>query len=218
MRGYTFTGMIIGFPERHTFVREGRSAPLSMFPANVVLHSLRTSEIEYLIRIRITDGNATVTQADTTMGTWDASFGTQDETSSVLISSHTLSQGETEIPMIQVHIMNDIKMETNETLGLRMFVPGVGRQTVECYDDGEIPVEGNFFCSNTITIVDDDGQFQIYIQCTILFLCPVSTPIVTVVFGTAIPTSLYIFGNVFFIYCLCHFLLYNSTPYRRVLF
>ena len=213
MRGYTFTGMIIGFPERHTFMREGRSAPLSMFTANVVLHSLRTSEIKYLIRITIIDGNATVTQANTTIGTWDASFGTQDETFNVLTSSHTLSQGETEIPMIQVHIMNDIKMETNETFGLRMSKQGVGRQAVKCYDDGEIPVEGNFFCSNTITIVDDDGQF---LQCTILFLCPASTPSYCG-FDTAIRTSLTIFGKCF-IYCLCHFLLYNSTPYRRVLF
>ena len=58
-----------------------------------------------------------------------------------------------------------------------------------------------------------DVGMGIFVRC----LYALSLHLVAVVFGTAIPTSLYIFENVLFT-CLCHFLLYNSTPYRRVLF
>ena len=145
--------MIIGFAERFTIVRENMSAPLSVFHTNIVLHSLRKSEIEYPLRISVTDGNATVTHALTPTGAWDASFG--NGTSNVLI---TLSRGETEVPLTQVFIMNDINSEATETFGLRMSIQDAGRQTVKCYDDGEMPVEGKFFCSHTVTILDDDGQ------------------------------------------------------------
>ena len=146
--------MVIGFAERFTIVREDMSPSLSVFHTNIALHSLRKSEIEYLIRISVTDGNATVSNNLTSTEAWDASLG--NGTSNLLI---TLSRGETEVPLTQVFIMNDINSEATETVGLRMSIQDAGRQTVKCYDDGEMPVEGKFFCSHTVTILDDDGQF-----------------------------------------------------------
>ena len=148
--------MFIGFAERCTIVRENTSAPNTEFHTNITLHSLRKSEIEYHLRINVTGGNATVTHALTPTGAWDASLG--NETSNVLI---TLSRGETEVQLMQVSFINDINSEATETFGLRMSIQDDGGQTVKCYDVGENPVQEKFFCSHTVIILDDDGQFQI---------------------------------------------------------
>jgi len=54
----------------------------------------------------------------------------------------------------------------------------------------------------------------LFVQC----FYALSQHLVSVVFGTAIPTYLNIFGKCFIYLFVSFFLLYNSTPYRRVLF
>ena len=78
--------------------------------------------------------------------------------------SYTLSPGETEITGISALINNDHLPESHETFTLRASPEyyGGSRCYFKCYDDGETPVEGNYFCSHTITIVDDDGKFPTY--------------------------------------------------------
>jgi len=158
---YTLTDMYIGFPKRFSFVRENMSANGTTFSTFLALHSLRESENEYPLVISVTDGTATVTDAPTSNLTWDVAFGTRDVASNTLVSSHSLRPGETEITMIRLVIMNDFNSEDNETFTLRVSLDdgGVVRRNFDCYDDGEDPVEGNYFCSHTITIIDDEGQF-----------------------------------------------------------
>ena len=139
------------------------------FPNETVfhmLHSLRKSEILYTVVISVTDGDAVVTAADDLMGDWDVAFGTRDTATNILVSLQDLNPGDTEITMIQADIMNDVNAEDNETFTLRVSAADVGgiRRHYQCYDDGEDPVEGNYFCSHTVTIIDDDGQYK-FVQC-----------------------------------------------------
>lgn len=126
-----------------------------------MLHSLRKSEIEYPIEIYVTGGTATVTETLDLNKTWDVSLGFQNETSNVLTFVRNLQPGDTKISGIQLFIKNDMKSEVNETLTLRASaVDDDIRRKVKCYNDGETPEEGNYFCAHTITIVDDEGQFH----------------------------------------------------------
>ena len=160
--------MVIGFPERRSFVRENMFPTLSVFPIFRWLHSLRESEILYIVTISVTGGTAEVTAADDRIGDWDVAFGRRDAISNILFSEQDLNPGDTEIMMIRADIMNDINAEDNETFILRVSAADVGsiRSTFDCYDDGEDPVEGNYFCSHIVTIIDDDGQSKV-VQCAI---------------------------------------------------
>ena len=144
-------------------MRENMFPTLSVFPIFRMLHSLRESEILYTVIISGTGDTAMVTAADNRMGNWDVAFGTRDAVSNILVSLQDLTPGDTEITMIQAVIMNDINAEDNETFTLRVSAADVGgiRRNFECYDDGEDPVEGNYFCDHTVTIIDDDGQFKL---------------------------------------------------------
>ena len=135
---------------------------LAVFPMFRSVHSLRESDILYTVMISTTDGTAAVTAADNRIGSWDVAFGTRYDISNLLVSLQDLNPGETEITYIRTDIMNDIHPEDNETFTLKVSAESVGgiRRNFECYDDGETPVEGNFFCSHTVTIVDEDGQFR----------------------------------------------------------
>jgi len=130
---------------------------LQTFPISFRVHSLRVSEIEYSIVTSVTEGTATMFGLGDETG--DASFGTRDPRSHVLVDYSTLRPSEQEISEIRAIIVNDISSERNETFTLRIspsLFDGI-RRNFECYDDGEDPVEGNFFCSHTVTIVDDEG-------------------------------------------------------------
>ena len=150
--------MFIGFPERRSVVRENMYHGVQYFPINHTLHSLRKSEIVYPIVISVTDSTARVTD---TVGVGDAAFGRRNPFN-ILVGSFTLSPGQWKITGIRVFIVDDIDSEDNESFTLRVSREDVGgiRRNFECYDDGEDLVEGDYFCSHTITIIDEDGQFH----------------------------------------------------------
>ena len=147
-------------------MRENEFPTLYVFPIFRMLDFLRESELLYTVTTSVTGGTAEVIAADDPMGDWDVAFGTRDATSNILVSLQVLNPGDTEIAMIRANITNDINPEDNETFTLRVSAADVGgiRSSFECYDDGEDPVEGNYFCSHTVTIIDDDGQYK-FVQC-----------------------------------------------------
>ena len=155
--------MFIGFSERFVFVREDMFenitfAPLSPIPMFLVLHSLRKSEIDYPIVISVNDSTAVVTGVHEAYGYWDVAYGIRNSTSNTVTFSDFLSPGKTETIMLYF-VMNDLNSEDNETFTLKVSSDDV-RHDFYCYDDGETPVEGNYFCSCTTTIIDDeDGMF-----------------------------------------------------------
>ena len=159
--------MFIGFPERRSEVKENMfSLPgLPVFPIFRMLHSLRESEIEYPLVISVTDSTATVTG---TPGQGDASFGLRDSFTNMFVDkTYTLEPGEQEITGIRTFIVDDLRNEDNESFTLRVSASDVEgfRRNFRCYFDDEDPVEGNYFCFHTITIVDEDGQYS----CCVLY-------------------------------------------------
>ena len=152
--------MFIGFTNRTLFVREDMfGEAVSQFPVFLIIHSLRMSEIQYSIRVSVGEGTAIVTIDP--MDDWDATFGSSRLTSNVIINTYDLFPGETEITNVQTTIRNDIRPEFNETYTLRVAPSDIGtRENFECYDENEVPEEGNYFCNVEITIVDDDGEYM----------------------------------------------------------
>lgn len=156
---YLLTGVFIGFTQRVSIVRENIA---SVMPISLEIHSNRKSKVAYGLRICITDeGSATVTSANNRVGAWDvAFFGYQDEISNVC-SEYALSPGETEKIIMGIIINNDIISEANEnftlTVSIRILYQFDVRTDPDCYDEGEVPQVGNYYCSHTITILDDDG-------------------------------------------------------------
>ena len=148
--------MYIGFPEQTSAVSENMFPDLQTFPTFYRVHSLRVSEIEYHIMISVIAATATMFELGDETG--DASFGTREPVTNILANYSTLRPGEQEISGIRAVIVDDIASESNETFTLRISLSyDRYRCSFQCYDDGEDPVEGNFFCSHTVTIVDDDG-------------------------------------------------------------
>jgi len=147
-------------------VRENMHPSHSFFPFYLVIHSLRTSNLEYFVHVSVTNSTATISPGAELTG--DASFGIRNLSSSILFAEYDLNPGQQEIMTsmnirgIPITIINDFYVEDNETITLRVSPSTVGGDTrnFECYDDDEDPVEGNYFCFHTITIVDEDGQFH----------------------------------------------------------
>lgn len=159
----SFTDMYIGFSERYSVVKENLFPSVSVFPTFRTLHFLRESEMEYRIVVSLMHGTATLTDMLHLAGTWDAAFGSRygsfyDKSSSYILRPGGASVGR----RIQVLINNDLNVEANETFTLRLFMADESgpRPNFKCYEDGETPFEENYYCSHTVTIVDDDGQFQ----------------------------------------------------------
>ena len=147
-------------------MRENMFPSLSSFSTDFVIHSLRTSNLTYHVFVSVTNSTATISPGVELTG--DASFGIRNLSSSILFAEYDLNPGEQEVMIsedirgIPITIINDVYVEDNETITLRVSPSTVGGVTCnfECYDDDEDPVEGNYFCSHTITIVNEDGQFH----------------------------------------------------------
>ena len=91
---------------------------------------------------------------------WDASFGRRSFDPSdppfILVDLRTgLLMLEQDLLLL---IHNDVNAEETEFFTLRITPQDIGRGVFECYDDTEEPVLGNFFCSHTFYIVDNDGM------------------------------------------------------------
>ena len=158
-------GMFIGFTERASFVRENMIANASVFQIERTIKSLRESEKEFTVNVIVLGNGATVTDSSNQMGMWDVSFESHGLYTNVPNQDHHLRPGDTDI-VIPGSINNDIISEPHEKFSLTL-VPheaGVDELKYECYGDNEDPVEGKYFCSHTITIVDDDGQFHVIID------------------------------------------------------
>ena len=151
--------MFIGFPVRRSEVFENQAPDIVGLPFRIfrTIHSLRKSEITYPLTISVSESTATLFNAE---GTWDVSFGSRDPISNVFVTPKTLNPGDQTITDIEIFIFNDAVSEDNETFTLRVSAADVGgvRQNFECYDDVQNPVEGNYFCSHTVTIVDGDRK------------------------------------------------------------
>ena len=166
--------MFIGFGTRNTTIRENRFPNRDSFPELFNVVSLRRSELNYTMTFSITGQRTAVVVSEDevfVITNWDASFGGRsmenpndppfigiDLTEGLLMLAQNLS--------LLIH--NDIIAEETEFFTLRITARDVGRGVFDCYDDTEVRVLGDFFCSHTFFIVDEDGMFQ---QCLLEYVC-----------------------------------------------
>ena len=163
--------MFIGFGTRNTTIRENRFQNQDSFQELFNVVSFRRSELTHTMTISVTgQRTAEVVAGDQAFliefPNWDSSFGRRSElnpsdppfyevdlTAGLLMLAQDLS--------LRIH--NDINAEESEFFTLRITARDLGRGVLDCYDDTEVPVLGNFLCSHTFFIVDDDGMFQQYL-------------------------------------------------------
>ena len=160
--------MLIGFGTRNTTIRENRFENRDTFVELFNVVSFRRSELTHTMTFSVTgQRTAEVVAEDQAFSiefpNWDASFGLRslenpsdppfvevDLTEGLLMLAQNLS--------LLIH--NDVNAEETEFFTLRITAPDVGRGVFECYDDTEEPVLGNFLCSHTFFIADEDSMFQ----------------------------------------------------------
>ena len=160
--------MFIGFGSRNTTISENKFPNEDLFREFFNVVSLRRSEHTHTMIFSVTGQRTAVVVSEDQaflpeFPDFDASFGRRSE------------ENPSDPPFVEVDfrpgllmlernlivlIHNDLNAEETEFFTLRITPRDVGRGVFECYDDTEEPVLGNFFCSHTFYIVDNDGMFQ----------------------------------------------------------
>ena len=151
--------MIIGFTERIQTVSEGHKGAVDLFPLQINVSSLRTSEREHPMLFRLLEccTNATVETLVPASNVFDATFGHREHPSDPIEDIKDLPLGERTIssPLLTL-IRNDLIPEEIECYTIRIFpvdVPG-RRELFTCYEDNA--GADSYFCEHTICIEDDD--------------------------------------------------------------
>ena len=168
--------MLIGFGTRNTTISENKFPNLDSFLEVFNVLSFRRSELIHTMTFSVTgQRTAEVIAQDQIFSpefpNFDASFGHRlvENSNDPLFVEVDLTPGLLMLAQdLQLTIHNDLNIEETEFFTLRITPRDVGRGVFECYDDTEVPVLGNFFCSHTFYIVDTDGMFQ---QCLLQCLC-----------------------------------------------
>ena len=160
--------MLIGFGTRSTTISENRFPDQDSFVETFNVVSFRRSELTHTMTFSVTGQRTAEVVADDQaflpeFPNFDASFGRRSEEnpSDPPFVEDDLTQGLLMLAQdLQLLIHNDINAEETEFFTLRITPRDIGRGVFECYDDTEEPVLGNFFCSQTFSIVDNDGMLQ----------------------------------------------------------
>ena len=168
--------MFIGFGTRETTIVENRFPDRDSFLELFNVVSLRRSELNYRMTFSVTgQRTAEVVSEEQAFSIefpdFDASFGgrSEENPSDPPFVEVDLTEGLLMLAQnLSLLIHNDIIAEETEFFTLRITARDVGRGVFECYDDTEVPVLGNFLCSHTFYIEDEDGMFQ---QCLLEYLC-----------------------------------------------
>ena len=163
--------MVIGFATRNTTIRENKFPAQDSFMEQFNVVSFRASELVYTITFSVTgqrtaDVVAEGQEFSSRFPDWDASFGgrQQENPRDPPFIEADLTKGLLMLAQnLQLTIHNDVNAEETESFTLRITAGDVGRLVFDCYDDTEEPVLGNFLCSHTFFIVDEDSMFQQYL-------------------------------------------------------
>ena len=139
-----------------------------LFLEEINVVSFRRSELIHTITFSVTGQRTAEVVADDQAFSpefphWDASFGlhSEDNPSDHPFADADLTEGLLMLSQnLQLLIHNDFSAEETEFFTLRITARDVGSGVFECYDDTEEPVLGNFLCSHTFFIVDEDSMFQ----------------------------------------------------------
>ena len=162
------TAMFIGFVTRNTTILENQFPSQDSFPQPFNVISFRRSELTYTMRFSVTGQRTAEVVAEDQAFTiefpnWDAAIGYRslENPSDPPFDEMDLTPGLLMLKQdLSLTIHNDVNAEETEFFTLRITARDVGRVLFECYDNTKEPVLGNFFCSHTFYIVDNDGMFQ----------------------------------------------------------
>ena len=168
--------MFIGFGTRNTTIRENRFPSQDSFQERFNVVSFRRSELIHTMTFSVIgQRTAVVVTQDRAFSiefpNWDASFGFRsvENPSDPPFVEVDLTEGLLMlVPDLSLIIHNDVNVEETKFFTLRITAVDVGNGVFECYDDTEVPVLGNFLCSHTFFIVDEDSTFQ---QCLLECVC-----------------------------------------------
>ena len=146
--------MIIGFRTKITILNE----ILGRFPIEV--HSKIRSEVEYTIDFSYRELNATVvSEEETGAPNHDARFGRRQAITEDLVTDIILQVNRnTPQNPVRTLIVHDVIPEGTECYIIKIDIgvtdPGEGRDNFQCNDASDAE---DFFCDNTVCILDDDG-------------------------------------------------------------
>ena len=158
--------MFIGFGTRNTFIFENKFPDQDSFFELFNVVSNRTSELTYEMTFSVTGQRTAVVVArgeENVFSNWDVSFGerSKESPSDPPFIGEKLEPGLLMLSdNLDLFIHDDFDAEETEFFTLRITAQDVARGVFECYDDTEEPVLGNYFCSHTFFIVDEDSMLQ----------------------------------------------------------
>ena len=160
--------MFIGFGTRNTTIRENQFPDQDSFQELFNIVSFRKSELTHTMTFSVTSQRTAEVVAEyqafsPEFPNFDASFGRRSvqNPSDPPVVQVDLTPGLRMLAQnLSLTIHNDINAEETEFFTLRITALDVGRGVFECYDDTEEPVLGNFLCSHTFFIADEDSMFQ----------------------------------------------------------
>ena len=153
--------MIIGFTERIRTVSEGQEGAVDIFPLQINVSSLRTSERVHPIDLRILESstNATVETLLASSDIYDVTFGGRDSPDDPIRTNKNLPPGQrTFFQLLRADIRNDLIPEEKECFTIRIFPVDLHgrRELFTCNEDSA--GADSYFCEHTICIEDDDGK------------------------------------------------------------
>ena len=154
--------MIIGFTQRTQTVSESMALPgEESFPLPIHVATLRTAEREYPMYFHVQEASS-LAIVEPIIGAvanllYDATFGTRDSIDDPIEVFFVLEALQDTIPPLTTFIRNDLRPEYEECFTIRITpgdIPG-NHVLFSCNDDDS--GADNYFCQQTICIMDDDG-------------------------------------------------------------
>ena len=156
--------MIIGFAERYVYINESSSIEgEEIFRISINVTSQITSEQVHMVQFRLQEGttNATIeTDPPSSFDSreYDARFGKRAAPNEPIIDERDVEAGSQRlITELTTAVRDDFRSEGLECFTIRILSPDLitSREIFRCYEDGQNAK--NFFCFQTICIIDNDG-------------------------------------------------------------
>ena len=145
--------MVIGFIHTSNTVSEAEKGEVDVFPVQVGVHSMVTSEVPIEVEYRVVNYDKAIVRsaAESTKGA-DALFGTRTDGRLTVVD--TLQPNTTRLRDVVIQVINDLQSENErECLRISIETSDVIRTAFEC----EMGSNRTYSCSYTLCIIDDDG-------------------------------------------------------------
>lgn len=153
-------------------MRENQFPDLDRYQITININSNRRSELDYIVTVSEGQSTAIVVSSTELDGDGDFVFGITNQ-EGVIFSEDTLLRNNTNLQLRGAFINNDVNSEETEEVTLVISLRTVQdvRENPECLTDDENP--DNYYCFHTVSIIDEDGQLLMFLQCVVVTACDV---------------------------------------------